>query len=1268
MPNTKTNFHVYERSVLEDDNDSLTLLARHILPGTMVLDLGMGTGGLGKYLTARQSVTLDGLTLSEKEAHGVGFAYRKVVIADLDNVELSQLFDGQLYDYIVLADVIEHLKYPDRILQQCHQLLKSGGQLLTSVPNMGYCGLLAELLVGEFRYRPEGLLDETHLRFFTRKSLHRFFGKNGWHVKNSQITVRNIHNSEFKCQFDLLPPAVTRHLLALPDAATYQFISCLEPATINDALAAAHSSDSPPALPMFSSQLYLAIDEKFGETDKRVVAGTMGDATQILRFEIPALVRGRYTRVRLDPSDRPGFMRISSLCLSLNINSSSEAKQLWAWASDTSNPNILQQMPQQQISWSPPWGPSNAAWLHLYGDDPWIELPVSDDGLEALTQSGGELVMQASWPMSADYIQANQQLQSVLVEQERLSEQGLELQNALEIARQNQSAQDRRLQELAQQKASLAQNLASLHQQRQVDHEQLKSLEQQIGLIKNSKIYRWSRPLANIKYTVDGWRGLHPAVHTLPTQADRVGICDPKTHALPRPNTPVDVIVPVYRGLEDTQRCINSALASACQTTWHLIVINDCSPDPEICQWLRDLANKDSRITLIENIENLGFVATVNKGMRLHSDRDVLLLNSDTEVANDWLDRIQRAAYSRPQVASVTPFSNNATICSYPRFCQVNGLPAGHSTESLDSLFATHLSGHSVEVPTGVGFCMYIRRACLEAIGDFDEANFGKGYGEENDFCIRATKAGWLNLHTLDTFVRHVGGISFGDSKSERELNAMRTMARLHPRYDSDVHKFIGRDPALWARRVIDVARITCSKKPVILNITHNREGGTLRHLKEMGRHMAEHATYLRLSPAPGGVEMRLEGEFDDLLLHFNLPQDQDRLVHTLQDLQVAHVHIHHLLGHGHFVSELPALLGVAYDFSLHDYYSYCPQISLTDETHSYCGEQGIEQCRQCVRRNPAPEGLDIETWRALHKRLLEQARTVISPSADAGQRLLKQVPLASLQVVPHYRLLAKPPAHPRPQPKLLTPKQALKIVVIGGLSQIKGADVVEALAVFAAKNNKLLDIHLIGFSYRQLRTPPHARLTFHGPYDDGDLPKLLNWHQADVAWFPALCPETYSYTLSACLEQGLPVVATNLGAFVERLSERPWSWLCDWRQTPNEWANFFERIRQENFLTGDGPTPPMTPIFPASLGHDFDYRREYLQGLSKPTLLSTEELHQLALSICQAPISDVSSAQSFKSFTLRSLVIFKSSRLLAPLVKTIPLPLQRRIKSFLLS
>lgn len=174
----------------------------------------------------------------------------------------------------------------------------------------------------------------------------------------------------------------------------------------------------------------------------------------------------------------------------------------------------------------------------------------------------------------------------------------------------------------------------------------------------------------------------------------------------------VDVIVPVYGGLQETQECIESAISTL--PSWaELIVINDASPEPELTDWLRNRA-KDKKFKLLENENNLGFVATVNRGMKLHSKRDVLLLNSDVEVANNWLERIYDAAYSRERVGSVTPFSNNATICSFPNFCEDNEIFAGMDVQALDDEFETYgKENNLVEIPTGVGFCMYIRRDCL---------------------------------------------------------------------------------------------------------------------------------------------------------------------------------------------------------------------------------------------------------------------------------------------------------------------------------------------------------------------------------------------------------------------------------------------------------------------------------------------------------------------------------------------------------------------------
>jgi GT2 family glycosyltransferase len=225
-----------------------------------------------------------------------------------------------------------------------------------------------------------------------------------------------------------------------------------------------------------------------------------------------------------------------------------------------------------------------------------------------------------------------------------------------------------------------------------------------------------------------------------------------------------------------------------------VIVVDDASPEPELSAWLREAA-AGGRFTLLVHERNAGFVASVNEGMRLHPDRDVLLLNSDTEVAGDWLDRIASCAARDPRTGTVTPFSNNATICSYPRFAQSNPLPAGVSAARLDSAFARANGGRAVEIPTAVGFCMFIARGCLDEVGLFDEEAFGRGYGEEVDFCMRAARAGWRHWLAADTFVFHEGEVSFGGGAQEIRDRAQAIVDGRYPEFQTRVREFIAADP-----------------------------------------------------------------------------------------------------------------------------------------------------------------------------------------------------------------------------------------------------------------------------------------------------------------------------------------------------------------------------------------------------------------------------------------------------------------------------------------
>ena len=1213
------DLHVYLRSIRDGERTSLSVLASLVTPHSTVLDLGCGSGALGQHLAETRSCTSDGVTLSEAEAVHARPHYRRVVVDNLETCDLTATFAGQRYDFIVCADVLEHLSRPERVLDACRALLAPGGKLLISVPNAAYSGLLAELMQGEFRYRDEGLLDRTHLRFFTRRSLTRFLAEQGWALNSLDTVRRELPESEFQVAFDTLPPAVARHLLGAPDALTYQFIAVAQPVAQETALQAQALLQAPeePAHALFTAQLYLGVKGSYAEDRKLTTTGAIGQERQTLRFALP-VVDSPLTQLRLDPADRPGFLHLYRIALQ-----GADGAVLWQWSASAASRSLLAGTAHSQIVWQAPLpAAAGASLLLLAGDDPWFALPIPAKTLAACPE-GAVLEVELGWPMSADYLALSSTVRPLHDRIDQLQDQAQAAQAVHAQIQGEMQHTHHRLQGALQQtqselataqnrNAALEDNTLALTRHRaELQHDatrlqrEFDQLAQHLRTIEASTVFRATRPIVHAKMRVDRLLGRGDS---------RAGMSPQTPVHLPTPTAPprhpVDVIVPVYRGLADTRLCIDSVLASHCQSAYRLVVINDASPEPEVTAWLRERAAQDSRITLLENEDNLGFVGTVNRGMSLSADNDVLLLNSDTEVANDWLDRIRSAAYGDARVASVTPLSNNATICSYPQFCKDNALPPGYGTARLDALCAQTNPGAVVDVPTGVGFCMYIRRDCLAQVGLFDTENFGKGYGEENDFCQRAAAAGWRNLHLLDTFVLHTGGVSFGESKSPRERAAMETLRRLHPRYESEVMAFVQHDPARPHRLALDLARMAQAHLPVVLAVLHDRSGGTLRHVQELAHHLSAQATVLTLTPAPAhSVSLRMASAQEGFELVFRLQDQCDDLLLALRQIGVSHVHYHHLLGHDPWVMDLAQQLGVAYDFTAHDFYSFCTRISMTGDDNRYAGEPSPGLCNCCSPQQAAPVGGGtVADWRARNRQFLAGARQVLAPSRDTARRMAGFAPGARVLTVPHTDLATDSPADlPVPAQRRLQAGMPLKVAVLGALSTIKGADMLEAVALEAAKHHAPVEFHLLGYAYRHLQTQPRARLTVHGAYEEKDLPGLLQWLQPDLVWFPAQWPETYSYTLSASLQAGLPVVAPELGAFPERLSGRPWSWVLPWDLTAREWMDALAELQARNFATGQAPEPPRPPPLLAS-GHGsaaaeapaqgWHYRTHYLKDL----------------------------------------------------------------------
>ena len=667
---------LYDRDIDAGRRDSLVVLQELVPARAEVLDVGIGGGSLGQRLTSARGCRVDGATISPLEASRAAPHYRRIELADLNVTALDTLFAGKRYDAIICADVLEHLPRPTAVLDSCRKLLAENGCLLLSIPNVAYSGLVAELLAGEFRYRQEGLLDRTHVRFFTRKSALRLLRERGWQVDLVRPVYVDLRDSEFRPAFDELPPAVRRYLLARPDGLTYQFIIQARPAD-GKPVEGTEAPDQPELnqSACYSTQLYLKQASGYAEERKLVTPARIGEQRQCIAFPLPTGT-GSLTGVRFDPADRPGFLNLFAIRLL-----DAAGVTIWNWNGAVAS---LRTGDTHDIVFQTPWSAERGAVLLLTGDDPYFELPLGAAHFAACGERG-ILEVELSWPMSPEYLLFVDELAKRGSRDQALSDQlekvgQLVARREVEMAAARAEADQQRAQaaefsgkliareeevgslradcvRLSEEVASLAHALAN---SRSRGDDLARQRDRVLRQATDLEASRWTRLGARLARVLGRTSSplLRSAASLLPAGPPR---------ALRPPRAGISIVVPVYKGMAVTRACLESVLRSSSKAELHVVVVNDASPDPQIVSYLRQVADRDRRVELIENATNLGFVASANLGMQRHGDDDVILLNSDTEVAGDWIDRLRDAAYRERSNDTVTPISNAATKCSYPR-------------------------------------------------------------------------------------------------------------------------------------------------------------------------------------------------------------------------------------------------------------------------------------------------------------------------------------------------------------------------------------------------------------------------------------------------------------------------------------------------------------------------------------------------------------------------------------------------------------------------
>ncbi len=644
---------------------------------------------------------------------------------------------------------------------------------------------------------------------------------------------------------------------------------------------------------------------------------------------------------------------------------------------------------------------------------------------------------------------------------------------------------------------------------------------------------------------------------------------------------PCTIVVPIYNGAAQVRRCLASLLRYT--DTRHTIVLaDDCSPDLSFAAELQAFAHQHSHVQYLRRAENLGYLDNVNAALNAIAG-DVVLLNSDTEIGPEFIERLQRAAYCRAGVAAACPLSDNATLLSIADSSWL----AQFTTPQIQEALAQCARAQFPSLPTVVGFCLYLRRDALDALGVFDRF-FAPGYGEEDDFAQRARAAGWELVAATDVFVRHAGGVSFGRDAKVLELQT-RHAARLAwrwPKHESDVRTWWRdwplREQSERLRRLLMAmpalnapGKITASK-PNILHVLHRltRVGGTENVARSLVDALCGQAeqTIVAIDPLPGAwcdaVESHLANGTRLLMFNSANVQANQKIAGLAADLSDPAlersfarllcgggfdlVHIHHLAGWNSLL--LPSIahaMGVPVVLGLHCHYSLCPDTEMMQiPAHTPCSKQsalGDAQCMSCLETRQAKR-LGTATLPALNsyldarsvfwQRLVSDCAALISPSSYLARRITANFPQAQVKM----HLIAHGLATVElrvAQAAVLQMRETptLNVGFLGGDGPHKGFALLKKIAL----QTQHLPIHYAAFGIGKADESLPKNLAQHRAFAPID--RSQNLITLDLILLPSLMPETFSLVLSEAQAYAIPVIAADSGAFIERIEHGVDGW-----------------------------------------------------------------------------------------------------------------------------
>lgn len=641
----------------------------------------------------------------------------------------------------------------------------------------------------------------------------------------------------------------------------------------------------------------------------------------------------------------------------------------------------------------------------------------------------------------------------------------------------------------------------------------------------------------------------------------------------------IDIIIPIYNAYEDLQTCVASVLEYTDLGRHRLILVNDASPDGRIAPYLNTLGEYQN-VLIVENEKNLGFSGSINHGIEISATRDVILLNSDTIVTKNWAEKMIACAYSDAAIATVTPLSNNATLCSVPEFLQENILPEGYTLEMYAELIE-HVSLRSYpRIPVANGFCMYVKREVIEKIGSFDMITFERGYGEENDFCYRAEQIGYHQVMCDDTYIYHTGTSSFISDEKKKYIEAHEKI--LNERYPAQNHAVavhcrdnpnerIQENIKLWTGLLNGRKNILYLVQSDFRKDAHDHLGGTQLHVKDMMSIMrseynvfvaARNIDYLNLTAYTSEKEYTFKFYIgnEPAYTEFRSKRFAELYGRILDCFAIDLVHIHHTKGLTLELYYQADQRGISIVTTLHDYYAICPSIKMINCHGELCIDRPDKQCcSECQKKlvNIYEHTDYLKVWQSAHKDALNLSSVIVTPSKSAQEFISSYYPDLSDRFLAIYHGM-----EPMRQIPDTCKTPGFRVAFIGGISKEKGS-----LASCQLIKNSPSGItwHLFGvWGYNDLSMLERKNYIKTGLYEREELPDLMEKHRIDLVCILPIWPETYCYTLSEAIMCGVPVIATDIGALGERVRKLNCGWLVIPEHAYEEALAIIQRIQDK--------------------------------------------------------------------------------------------------------